>query len=192
MSEIYLIRHTTPAVAKGVCYGQTDLDTTDSLHEEADVIRQRLPAVVGTAPSSPLRRCSLLAGLLFPGHPIAYHDELMEIHCGQWKWLKWDDLPWEEVGPWMKDFVQVRIPGGESYLDLHERVTDCFNRIRTVAAAGPGPVADAIPAGAEYGISIPRIVFRDTPVPGSAPAKMRSSPMQALSAASFPILPERP
>ena len=166
MSEIYLIRHTTPAVAKGVCYGQTDLDTTDSLHEEADIIRQHLPVVVGAVHSSPLRRCSQLAGLLFPGYPIAYHDELMEIHCGQWEMKKWDDLPPEEVGPWMKDFVQVRIPGGESYLDLHERVTECFNRIRTADAAGPGPVADAGAADARTPVPDPALLR------SAAPAKM--------------------
>jgi len=32
--EIYLIRHTTPDVAKGICYGQTDLDVANTFEEE--------------------------------------------------------------------------------------------------------------------------------------------------------------
>src|SRR5882757_9152840 len=130
MSDIYLIRHTTPAVNKGICYGQTDLDVTESFMDEAAVIRQHLPEVFSAVHSSPLQRCARLAGHLFPEHPVSLHFELMEIHCGEWEMRGWDELPKEEVEPWMKDFVQIRIPGGESYLDLHQRVTGCFNRIR--------------------------------------------------------------
>jgi len=121
--EIYLIRHTTPAVAKGICYGQTDLDITDSFFDEAAIISKILPQSIRAVHSSPLQRCKKLATQLFPSHSIVLHDELMEIHCGQWEMKNWDGLPEEELGPWMKDFVNVRIPGGESYLDLHERVS---------------------------------------------------------------------
>jgi alpha-ribazole phosphatase len=135
--EIYLIRHTTPAVAKGICYGQTDLELTDSLPEEAAVIRRALPAKMAFVHSSPLRRCARLAGLLFPSQPVCLQEHLMEIHCGQWEMSSWDDLPGEDLDPWMKDFVNLRIPGGESYLDLYARVNRCFDEIRE----GSGPVA---------------------------------------------------
>jgi alpha-ribazole phosphatase len=134
-ATIYLIRHTTPAVARGICYGQTDLETTDSFQDEAAIIRENLPAGIQFVHSSPLLRCSRLAGHLFPTLPVSLHDDLMEIHCGQWEMKSWDDLPKEEIDPWMKDFVQVRMPGGESYLDLHERVTRCFENIRGNTAA---------------------------------------------------------
>ena len=130
MTEIYLIRHTTPAVAKGVCYGQTDLDVIESFTKEAAVIRQHLPEDILSVHSSPLQRCSRLASHLFPAHPIALHDDLMEIHCGEWEMRGWDELPKEIIDPWMKDFVNVSIPGGESYLDLHKRVTRRFDTIR--------------------------------------------------------------
>ena len=71
MNDIYLIRHTTPAVAKGVCYGQTDLDITETFLEEAEVIRQVLPAGIAAVHSSPLQRCARLARHLFPGHSIS-------------------------------------------------------------------------------------------------------------------------
>ena len=129
MSMIYLIRHTTPAVARGMCYGQTDLDVTESFRGEADAIRQHLPAGIGLVYSSPLKRCTLLAKELFPDRPVRLSAALMEIHCGDWEMRSWDGLPPEEVGPWMADFVRVRIPGGESYLDLHERVTRCWETI---------------------------------------------------------------
>ncbi len=127
--EIYLIRHTTPAVEKGTCYGQADLDVTESFHNEAALIQQHLPATIQTVYASPLQRCSKLAQHLFPSHNIFFHDELKEIHCGEWELRKWDDIPQEVVMPWMNDFVNVRIPGGESYLDLFARTTGIFQQI---------------------------------------------------------------
>jgi alpha-ribazole phosphatase len=135
--DIYLIRHTTPAIAKGICYGQTDLDITDSFFQEAAVIRRHLPANLSAIHSSPLQRCAKLAAHLFPSHSIRLHDELREIDCGQWEMRNWDELPAEELDPWMKDFVQVRIPDGESYIDLDERVNRCFKEIRAGAVAAP-------------------------------------------------------
>jgi alpha-ribazole phosphatase len=129
MRTIYLIRHTTPAVARGMCYGQTDLDVTETFSEEAAVIRQYLPGTIGTVFSSPLKRCTLLAQELFPDRPMRLSPELMEIHCGQWEMRAWDELPPGEIGPWMADFVRIRIPGGESYEDLHKRVSRCWGRI---------------------------------------------------------------
>jgi alpha-ribazole phosphatase len=138
---IYLIRHTTPAIARGMCYGQTDLDVTESFHAETAVIRQHLPRKIGLVYSSPLKRCTLLAKELFPDQPLRLTEELMEIHCGDWEMRAWDELPPEEVNPWMADFVQVRIPGGESYLDLHRRVTRCWEAItREVGPAGGAAV----------------------------------------------------
>lgn len=129
MDTIYLIRHTTPAVAKGICYGQTDLDVTESFLAEAGLIRTYLPAAIDAVYSSPLKRCSVLAAELFPAQPVQLMADLMEIHCGQWEMRAWDAIPPEEVEPWMSNFVQLRIPGGESYEDLYGRVNRCWETI---------------------------------------------------------------
>jgi alpha-ribazole phosphatase len=141
MDNIFLIRHTTPAVARGICYGQTDLDITESFAEEAEAIRRHLlsgPSGIVAVYSSPLQRCSRLARHLFPEHSPTLLPQLMEVHCGEWEMRSWDELPKEEVDPWMADFVQVRIPGGESYLDLHQRVTQCWEMIRATMIANAG------------------------------------------------------
>lgn len=137
MNEIYLIRHTTPAVAKGVCYGQTDLDVTESFIDEASAIREVLPAGFAAVYSSPLQRCARLASHLFPENAIMLRPELMELHCGSWEMQPWDELSKDEIDPWMADFVNIRVPGGESYLDLHERVSACFTGIAAMDAGGP-------------------------------------------------------
>ncbi|HEY4109882.1 alpha-ribazole phosphatase [Puia sp.] len=141
MTDIYLIRHTTPDVAKGICYGQTDLDVTATFEEEVAVIRDCLPPAFATVYSSPLRRCSMLATRLFPDVPVLLREQLMEIHCGEWEMKTWDELPKEEINPWMADFVNIRIPGGESYIDLQSRVGRCWAEVIAAAAVGNSPIA---------------------------------------------------
>lgn len=127
--EIYLIRHTTPDVIKGTCYGQADLDVVESFMDEASVIKQYLPKNIQQVYTSPLQRCRKLAEHLFPAHNLQLHDDLKEINCGEWELKLWNDIPQEVLMPWMNDFVNVRIPGGESYLDLYDRTVSTFNSI---------------------------------------------------------------
>ena len=127
--EIYLIRHTTPKVEKGICYGQADLDITETFLEEVEAIKPYLPSEGVKVYSSPLQRCKKLADALFDQFDIDIHDDLMELNCGQWELLPWNDIPKEEIQPWMDDFVNVRVPQGESYVDLHNRVVKRFNEI---------------------------------------------------------------
>lgn len=127
--EIYLIRHTTPAVEKGICYGQTDLDVTESFAAEADSIRPWLPTRMGAVYSSPLQRCRKLAETLFPDHTPTLHNDLMELDCGNWEMQPWNEIPKTEMQPWLEDFVNVVVPDGESYALMHERVINRFNEI---------------------------------------------------------------
>jgi alpha-ribazole phosphatase len=125
---IYLIRHTKPAIEKGICYGQTDLNLVDSFEEEAAVIKNVLPASISHVYSSPLIRCRRLAEHLFDTD-IQFHDDLMELHCGSWEMQLWDRIPANELQPWMENFVQVRVPGGESYMDLFARTVNRYEQI---------------------------------------------------------------
>lgn len=135
--SIYLIRHTTPLIEKGLCYGQLDIDVTDSFKEEAEQIQNALPSAIEQVYSSPLVRCHKLASYLFPNHSINLEPDLMELACGEWEGIHWDAIPAEVIDPWMKDFVNVCIPGGESYIQMHSRVTQCFKKI----IEGPKPAA---------------------------------------------------
>jgi alpha-ribazole phosphatase len=141
--EIYLIRHTTPLIEKGTCYGQTDLDVTESFLAEAACIQAHLPPHIEEVYSSPLRRCRQLAEHLFPSHSIRFVDHLKEIHCGEWEMKLWDEIDGERLQAWMADFVNVTIPGGESYLDLYRRVSRWFDTLpekKAVAIVAHGGV----------------------------------------------------
>lgn len=123
---IYLIRHTTPDVAKGICYGQTDLDVTGSFHDEVASIVPHLPGDIARVYSSPLQRCKKLAEALFPEHVIELRPHLMELNCGTWEMQEWNAIPKTEMQPWLDDFVNVIVPQGESYALMHERVVQQF------------------------------------------------------------------
>jgi alpha-ribazole phosphatase len=135
--SIYLIRHTTPLIDKGICYGQSDIDVTDSFHTEAAIIKEVVPAAMEAVYASPLVRCHKLATHLFPDAVINFEHDLKEIHCGEWELQHWDHIPREVIDPWMNDFVNVCIPGGESYVQVFERVVRCFEQI----SLSPKPVS---------------------------------------------------
>jgi alpha-ribazole phosphatase len=134
--SVYLVRHTRPLVDKGICYGHADIDVTESFAEEAAIIKKVIPASVRQVYSSPLIRCRKLAEHLYPAAPISWEPDLRELNCGEWEMQHWDAIPREVIDPWMNDFVNICIPGGESYVQLFDRVVRCFDRI----TASPRPV----------------------------------------------------
>lgn len=126
--EIYLIRHTKPAIDTGICYGQADIDVADSFEEEAAIIKKQLPAALHIY-SSPLKRCYQLASYLYPQSIIEQHAHLKEMHFGEWELQSWDAIPQETFNIWMEDFVNVRVPGGENYIDLYNRTISFYDHI---------------------------------------------------------------
>ena len=129
--EIYLVRHTAPDIDKGICYGQADIGVKETFLAEAVIIKKHLPEKVDAIYCSPLKRCKVLADHLFKDQPIQLKDELKEINCGKWELKLWDEIPRYEIDPWMDDHVNMRIPGGESYMEVFERVGQCFDSIVT-------------------------------------------------------------
>ena len=127
--EIFLVRHTTPDIEKGICYGQTDLDITDTFQNEVNAVKNHIPVGDHAIYSSPLKRCTLLAHEL--GTTVCTDKRLMELNFGQWEMQAWDKIPQESLQPWMDDFVNEAPPEGESYVQLKERAMECFNDITT-------------------------------------------------------------
>ncbi len=130
--ELYLIRHTRVNVPRGVCYGQTDVETAASYQDEHSRVRQLLPDDLSdfTVFSSPLDRCSRLATDLFNGT----HNEderIMEMNFGDWEMKKWSEIERDLMDEWARDFVNYRCPGGESYKDLYIRSASFFDELRT-------------------------------------------------------------
>ncbi|UII25897.1 alpha-ribazole phosphatase [Fulvivirga maritima] len=126
--EVYFIRHTTPQVAKGICYGQSDLDITDSFEAECRQLKPQLPEKFDTVYSSPLKRCTILAQQLTS--QVITDDRLKEMNFGDWEMKKWDEIPNEPLDYWMEHFVTAKTPNGESMEGLHARVKEWWQSIQ--------------------------------------------------------------
>lgn len=122
--EIYLVRHTETVCEKGVCYGQSDIGLAEPFEAIFKNILSQLPqeAIIF---SSPLQRCVILAEYIQNNiRTIAFkkEDRLMEMNFGDWEMKNWNDIPPQQLNPWMEDFVNIAASNGESFVELHERV----------------------------------------------------------------------
>ncbi|MDW7694188.1 alpha-ribazole phosphatase [Flammeovirgaceae bacterium SG7u.111] len=133
--EIYLVRHTTPDVERGILYGQTDLGLSEIGKKEVGEVCSKLPEELMNADlySSPLARCKILAenieAKLGIKNGITYDDRLKELSFGDWEMRKWAEIKSEESKSWVDDFVDKSAPNGESFQVLSERVMAAFNSI---------------------------------------------------------------
>lgn len=122
------MRHTTPDVEKGICYGRTDLALAGSFEAEAQAVADRLSGMMRDLPilSSPLSRCRRLAAHLGP-HDV--QDAFTEMDFGRWEGVSWDAIPRHELDAWAADFMGARPHGGESVAQLRDRVAAGLARL---------------------------------------------------------------
>ncbi|MRX67707.1 alpha-ribazole phosphatase [Flavobacterium resistens] len=124
--EIYLVRHTETVCEKGICYGQSDVDIAIPFDIIFNEIVSQLPSEV-IIYSSPLKRCVTLAKHIQNNiKTISYQedDRLKEMNFGDWELKNWNEIPPEQLNPWMEDFVNIKVSNGESFVELHNRVGD--------------------------------------------------------------------
>lgn len=125
--QLYLVRHTSVGVPKGVCYGQTDVPLNASFADEALIVKERLKDLRPTAVySSPLTRCTRLAA--FCGFADASLDNrLKELHFGDWEGQEWDSL---DMAVWKTDWINTPAPNGESLAQMYGRVAAFFDELK--------------------------------------------------------------
>ena len=125
--EIYLIRHTTPLVAPGQIYGWSEIPLAETFSEEVNSVKKQLTVKFDRVYSSPSMRCVKLAVAL-TGEVIV-DERLRELHFGDWEGKTWDTVDQDALQIWMDDFVHVCIPGGESMLQMQERLCAFWNEL---------------------------------------------------------------
>ena len=125
--QLYLIRHPTPQVAAGVCYGRTDLALAEDVAAAAARIAPQLPPDLPVY-TSPLQRCRQLADAL---HPAARSDpRLLEMNFGTWEMCPWNLIQREALDGWAADPLGYAPPQGESAGELQERVLSFVRQTR--------------------------------------------------------------
>ena len=125
---IHLIRHTTPQIAKGICYGQTDLELANNHQEEFASVKAKLFDSYEAIYSSPLQRCLMLAREI-NSKELFVDDRLIEYNFGDWELKPWDSITGEHAQKWMQNYVEVAPPNGESLLMMQHRVDSFLHEI---------------------------------------------------------------
>ncbi|MBI9034161.1 MAG: alpha-ribazole phosphatase [Bacteroidales bacterium] len=127
--EIYLIRHTTVDVPPGYCYGRTNVPLKESFEMEAQHIKDQIESLhFDKIYCSPAERCTRLSKYLF-GNDYITDDRVREMSFGVWEGGNWNDIVKEEADQWMKDWINLPTPGGESLIEMKMRVEDFFNEL---------------------------------------------------------------
>lgn len=130
--HLYLVRHTQPQVAAGICYGQTDLAVADNFPLEVAKVQQKLAHLTSAhLYSSPLQRCADLAKQFTHLGNLQHDARIMELNFGDWEMQKWDDIPNGVIEAWAEDHVLQAPPNGESFQALSQR---CVEFLREVSA----------------------------------------------------------
>ncbi|KGN99805.1 hypothetical protein HR11_06250 [Porphyromonas macacae] len=138
--EVFLVRHTTPLVPQGICYGQTDLDVTDTFETEARIVKEQLRGFTfSEVYSSPLKRCVKLAGYCGYVNP-KLDRRLMEKNFGDWEMTAWDDIKGREAEMWYANWVEQAPPKGESLIQQYERMKEFFDDLKQLYPISSSPV----------------------------------------------------
>lgn len=126
--EILLVRHTTPNIEKGICYGHADIDVQTSFSKELELIKEQIqPKKTDLVFSSPLLRCKKLAESLY--ETVIYDDRLKEINFGDWELKKWNEIEEKALNLWMSNFVTAAPTNGEAFADLYLRVSNFIKNL---------------------------------------------------------------
>lgn len=126
--RLILVRHPTPQVTSGTCYGRSDVAVAP--HELATVrasLQATLPAHVPLY-ASPLRRCADLATALaqdLSASALRFDARLAEMDFGAWEMQPWHAIARAEIDAWAADVAWYRPGGGENVLAMAARV-DAF------------------------------------------------------------------
>ncbi len=127
--EIYLIRHTLPDIAPGICYGHSDIGVTANFPGDLATVKNKLAGIrPATCFTSPSLRCFRLAEALSLG--VAIQDaRLKELDFGDWELSSWDDIPRDAFDHWANDYVNQAPPNGETFQQLHQRATEFLQEV---------------------------------------------------------------
>ncbi len=144
--KLTVVRHTSVDVPKGICYGITDVAVASSFGDEADRVRKKLKNEMFDAVfSSPLKRCTQLAGKLAGKLCVTPDDRITELDFGDWEMTTWDAIFESSVGKaWFADYVHAVCPKGESFAYQMRRISSFltflkeqpFHHVLVVSHAG--------------------------------------------------------
>lgn len=141
------LRHPTPDVAPGICYGRSDLDIAEIGHGQIENALKTTPEFRRIF-ASPATRCRKLAVSLAEraGIEPVFDERLWEMHMGDWEGLAWSEIDRGASEHWLADPVNRPTPNGESFRDLQDRVVAAVGELlendpwHTAVVCHAGPI----------------------------------------------------
>jgi alpha-ribazole phosphatase len=132
--NLWLVRHATPLVEAGICYGRQDVAADGGATADcAKALAEILPSNIRII-SSPLQRCEQLAQALHGLRPdLAYKTDprLQEMNFGNWEGRAWQNIAPSELQAWTDGFAHHAVGGnGESTMQVMARVADAFDELQ--------------------------------------------------------------
>jgi alpha-ribazole phosphatase len=134
--KLLLVRHPTPDVDIGLCYGRRDVplrsDTGPHAVAIAEAAHRHRAAVVW---SSPAIRCLIPARMAASAAQaqLRVDNRLQELNFGQWEGVHWADIDRSQLDRWAADPSAFAPPGGETGLSLIARVSDFLQTLTAEA-----------------------------------------------------------
>lgn len=130
--DIFLINHPEVYNPNKVCFGQSELPLTENFTSDFAWISESLPLLKNENSicySSPLRRSSKLAGYLCDNEDYITDKRLADLNFGNWEMKEWQEINPTQIEKWQDDFVNYKIPKGESLSQVFERVNHFYQEI---------------------------------------------------------------
>ena len=130
---LWIVRHATPLIASGVCYGALDV-AADTQHTllAAHALSQAIPLNCKVW-VSPLQRCMQLVDALSDIRPelkLQIDTRLREMDFGTWEGVAWNAIPLAAMQAWTNNFGEHRFGGVESANEVLARVADLWDAAR--------------------------------------------------------------
>jgi len=130
--KLWLIRHATPLIAPGICYGRLNVPADPAATAAAaQALAAALPPGLPVR-CSPLQRCELLAQALQGLRPdLAYEKDarLAEFDFGTWEGQRWDAIAPAAYDAWTARFAHHHPGGGDSLAAMLQRVQGALHAI---------------------------------------------------------------
>lgn len=138
MPDLWLVRHATPQVAPGLCYGALDVPAEpEATAEAAARLAAALPHGMRVR-CSPRQRCRQLAAALSALRPelvIEADARLAEMDFGHWEGQAWDAIGQAALDVWLADFATHAPGDGESVTAFLRRVAAAYDDARLDTAS---------------------------------------------------------
>lgn len=135
-TRIYLVRHGQVQGHETKRYnGQADVPLTALGRLQYEALKKRLDAEeIAAVYASDLSRCTEGAKILAGAHDVTpvFDARLRELHIGDWEGKTWTELQSVYPQQWqarLDDLVNYQVPGGESLLQMAQRVRPALSEI---------------------------------------------------------------